>query len=262
MNPIELLQKYYDSFTKAEQHFADCIIKSPNIILSGTLTTLAQNTKSSNAAIIRMCQKIGFDGFAEFKFACHRYLLSTDSNTEESSKDAAQNIINTYVRYINQIPLTVDKDTFKEIAKKILAAKRLEIWGINRTALPALHLSHKLGRLGIYSKMLSDEIAMSDDSDILKTGDMCILFTLKGRGTSRYQQMLENLRERGCYVLLITMNKRLPLVQIADTAVVLPWISQENASNFFEDQIIVYMFVELLLHEVVLCANKSKRNRH
>ena len=79
---------------------------------------------------------------------------------------------------------------------------------------------------------------------------MCILLTMNGRGHPGYGQMMENLRERECYVVLVTMNPRLKLAQSADLVVTLPWISQDISANFYEDQIIVYMFIELLLYEV------------
>lgn len=71
-----------------------------------------------------------------------------------------------------------------------------------------------------------------------------------GRGRKDYDQMLALLQERGCHTVLVTMNPRLPSARYADQVIALPCISRASATNFFEDQIIVYLFIELLLYEV------------
>ncbi|MPN00663.1 hypothetical protein SDC9_147859 [bioreactor metagenome] len=46
------------------------------------------------------------------------------------------------------------------------------------------------------------------------------------------------------------MNPHLPLARDVDQVIALPCISRSSTTNFFEDQIIVYLFIELLLYEV------------
>lgn len=251
MDPMELLKTNYDNLTKAEQKVADYVLRQPQSMLNMTLARLAQASGTSNAAVIRLSQKIGYDGFSEFKFSMNRYLLSHGAETAPAEQDSTRYILDTYMRYINQIPAFVPQETLRLLAGKILTARRLDIWGVNRTAQSARQLSNRLQRLGIYNKVTDDGIVMLDDSNILEKGDVCILFTLNGRGRPDYAQMLADLQARGCYVILVTMNDRLKMVQYADETVVLPWISHDARTNFFEDQIIVYLFIELLLYEVV-----------
>lgn len=251
MGPIEMIQKKYDDLTRAEQRAADYILHDPKIILGCTLSSLAESAGTSNAAMIRMCQKIGFAGFSEFKFSLHRYLISNGADETAPEQDSIQGLLSTYIHYLSQLPAFVPVDDLQKLADWICTAKHLDIWGINRTAQSAKQLSNRLGRLGIYSKFTDDWIVMFDDAEILQQDDLCILFSMNGRGNSNYGQMLENLRDRGCNVALVTMNARLKLAQFADLVIILPWISHDTQANFFEDQIIVYMFIEMLLYEVV-----------
>lgn len=251
MDPIERIKVHYDSLTKAEQQVADHILRDPQSMLSTNLTRLAKTAGVSNAAVIRLSQKIGFNGYSELKFSMSRYLLSHGAETGEAHQDSAQYLLDTYARYIRQIPDFVPPELFEAIAQKILTARRLDIWGINRTAQSARQLSNRLQRLGIYNKMTEDHVVMWDDAAILEEGDVCILFSLNGRGCADYPQMLADLRDRGCCTILVTMNPHLKMAQHAALTVTLPWISHESAANFFEDQIIVYVFIELLLYEIV-----------
>jgi DNA-binding MurR/RpiR family transcriptional regulator len=270
MTPLDLLRSHYDSFTKAEQKVADFILNDPHRLVAFNLANLAQQSGTSNAAVIRMCQKMGFDGFSEFKFSFNRWLLSlgADSSAQEAAlqdavpkNDHMQNLLDTYFQYIRQIPTFVSEAELKELAGHILAANRLDIWGINRTAQSAAQLSHRLLRLGIYNRMVSDTIVMSDASDTLGRGDVVILFTLNGRGSITYADLLAVLKKRGCYTVLVTMNPKLKAAQHAQQVVTLPWVSHANNVNFYEDQIIVYFFIELLLYEVARLSPLGDKER-
>ena len=76
MDPIALLQKNMDSFTKSEQKLAQYILDNPRCVLGEGISSIAKSADSSNAALVRLCQKLGYKGFSEFKFSMHRYLLS------------------------------------------------------------------------------------------------------------------------------------------------------------------------------------------
>ena len=59
MDPITLLQKNMDSFTKSEQKLAQYILTNPRCVLGESITGIAKSADSSNAALVRLCQKLG-----------------------------------------------------------------------------------------------------------------------------------------------------------------------------------------------------------
>ena len=67
MDPIALLRSRYDTLTNAEQKLADYIISNPRCMLEGRMSQLSKNAGSSNAALARLCQKLGYDGCSEFR---------------------------------------------------------------------------------------------------------------------------------------------------------------------------------------------------
>ncbi|WP_170104755.1 MurR/RpiR family transcriptional regulator [Parafannyhessea umbonata] len=260
--PLMTIRDNMESFTRGEQKIAQYFLDNPNSILEeNSITDLAQSMGSSNTSIIRFCQKLGYQGFSEFRFALRRELLQRGADSEPAEqaegKDAwpeAERLLDVYRRYIGLIPQFVKRDQVDELARYIQAARRIVIWGVNRTALSAQQLSYRLSRIGYFSKMTSDYVVMSDDAKILEENDLCIVFSMNGRGNNMgisrsgsYSANMEAAHARGAHVVLITMNKDLGLRKHADLSIVLPWISHENKSNFFEDQIVVYAFIELLL---------------
>ena len=239
------------SLTKSEAKAASAILDNPSVVLNGGITTVAKSLGVSNSALIRMCQKLGFNGYAEFKFSLHRTLLASESVADGAhvEEDTGQ-LLSVYSEYIRRIPRYVSDEQLERFAQSIISARRLDIWGRNRTSESAQQLSHRLTRLGVYNKWTDDPTVMEDDADIFGVGDVCVVFTLSGRGSSQYSAFMKTLRDRGAEVFLVSMNKQLPLCENATEAFFLPWISRDNSANFFEDQIIVMMFIEILLLKV------------
>lgn len=253
MDPIALLQKNMDSFTKSEQKLAQYILDNPRCVLGDSISGIAKSAASSNAALVRLCQKLGYKGFSEFKFSMHRYLLShgaEHSGEQSENGSPMQTTIEAYIHYIRQLPDFVDEAELRKAAQTICAARHISIWGFNRTFQSAKQLSHRLGRLGIFNQVTDDWVVMTDDSEILSEKDLCIVISVAGRGLTGHDLLFRNLRQNQCPLILITMNPKILAAQYATQVFTLPWISHDDADNFFEDQVIVYLFLELLLYEV------------
>ena len=250
MNPLQQLKEQMPTLTQAEQKAAQYILDQPNTMLIISLTELAKASGASNSAIIRLAQKLGYDGFSEFKFSVRRSLLSGDGESETEGGDTLQKLVDTYVRFLNQLPAALDRQELAAIARAMRKAKHLCLWGVNRTALLAHQLNLRLARLGILSNFTDDTIVMIDQASFLGPDDVCVLFSLQGRGLVNIPKLVPNLRAGGATVVVVTMNPKLPALKYANHSVVLPCISRSDSHNFYEDQIIGYMFIELLLYEI------------
>ena len=253
MDPIQLLQDRYEELTKSEQKLAKYLLSNPQSILNLTIDTITKAAGSSNAAMVRLCQKLGYKGFSEFKFSMQRSLIahSAAQTDPEGQVSPHQEILNAYTGYINQIPQFVSREELQRMAKAICGANRLVFYGINRTFLSAQQLSHRLRRIGIFNEATEDWIVMGDNAAILEEGDCCVLFTMKGRGgVEQYSSTAQNLKKRGCHVILVTMTANLPIAKHADQVILLPCPSRDPLANFYEDQIVTFLFIELLLYEV------------
>lgn len=253
MDPIEQLQTHYEALTKTEQKIADYILKNPRCVIAKNISDIARDASSSTAALVRMSKKLGYSGFSEFRFSLNRYLLSHGadaSTTAENHTDPIAKLVSTYVHYLNQIPSFVSQEQLQTIAEAICHARTISIWGFNRTYQSAQQLAHRLGRLGIFNKCTDDWVVMADDAEIMDEHDVCIVLSVNGRGFIGKEGLISQLHKRRCTIILITMNPHIAVAQKANHVLTLPWVSNDNEHNFFEDQIIVYVGLEVLLNEV------------
>lgn len=249
-DPMERLRQELPSLTKAEARVAGFVASNPSAVVGTSLARFARDAGSSNTAVIRLCQKLGYDGYAEFKFSMARHLLAHEANGTDQTSDPAQRLMDTYASYIRRIPSSVDMGDVRRMADAVRDARRLAVWGAGRTAESAAHLSNRLMRIGIFNRMTSDPPMMADEANALGAGDVCVLLTVNGSASADYASDIDMVVRRGGQVLLVTMDRRIDLAGHASATVVLPWISRDNTTDLYEDQVVILAFTEILLYEV------------
>lgn len=253
MSPLERIEHGIGTYTKAERAVADFFLEHPADVVGSTITSISDASGLSKTAIMRMCQRIGYSGYAEFRFSMEKYLNAVGPVTPDARKgetvESMQHLTDTYSSYLRRVSDVIDIDQLATMARGICQARRISIWGVNRTHEGVMQLSNRLMRLGIFNQASSDIITMVDIAMILGKGDLCIVFTMNGRGTD-YAPLMDSIVERGGEVYLITMNPEIGLIKHATQAVTLPWISRDYEFGTLEDQIIVFMYLDILLDEI------------
>ena len=63
------LREYRDSISPTERTIADYLLDHPESAMECGVHELAERTFSSASTIIRMCRRIGFDGYKDFRRA-------------------------------------------------------------------------------------------------------------------------------------------------------------------------------------------------
>lgn len=250
MKTIDRIQQMMPEFTKKEAVIAQFILDSDPIkVIQFTADQLASEAKSSKSAFIRMCQKLGYDGFSEFKFALSREMVSNTSEEDPLSDDPIKAITSSYAQKIMQINQMISKEEVHQLGQRIIQSRRVKILGYNRTALSATQLRMRLSKIGVDCEVISDAVVMKDVAGILNKDDLCIIFSIKGL-TDPYIDLVKILQQNHCFFALITMTPKNHLVPYADQVVTLPFISRASMDTFLDDQAIFFVFIEILLNDI------------
>ena len=150
MKTLDLIRQNMPSFTKKEALIAEYILnQDPVFVIQCTGEMIARNAKSSKSAFIRMCQKLGYEGFSEFKFALSREMVSNtnDENNEDEPQDSMKAITNFYARQLININQMISMNEVKALGKKIVHSRKVKIIGYNRTGLSAMQLRMRLSKI-------------------------------------------------------------------------------------------------------------------
>ena len=254
MNPLELIQHNFDSFTKTEEIIAAYVLNDPKDFARAPIETTVETCGTSKAAMIRFAKKLGYNGYAELKYELSRFLIrSSYTNPEDKTEpdQTIQSITNYYCQAIHQINETVTIEQVRTMAKQICHARRVKILAINRTSLAAQQLQMRMLKIGIDSDSINDTVMMNDAINMMNEKDYCLIFTIKDNG-KHYQERIANLNDNGCPIGLVTMAA-LPFASQCRDVINLPPVSKSYA-KFIDEQAIYFVFVEILLSELAKIA--------
>lgn len=250
MNPLKKIELYKDSFTKVDTLIYEWLKAQPNMIIRNSIDVLAHETKTSKAAIIRFCKKVGYNGYAEFKFEMSRYIISGErSENEKQPLNTIKSITSLYEGYLRQFNDQLDLENIKEFIKEIKTASRVKIVGQNRTGLSATQMRLRMSKIGYDAEAITDLVLLSVIQDIMQKGDLIIFFSIYAKNDS-HENFIKEVSKAGAKVALITMNPNNKIGKYCDYEFVLPWISKASSASFLDDQALFFVFIEILLAEL------------
>jgi DNA-binding MurR/RpiR family transcriptional regulator len=249
-NPLDQMQSYYDDLTKTDKDIAVFILNNPQIAATEPTEQLIKHIKVSKSALSRFAKKIGYTGFIEFRYSLSRFLVSENASAgqEGTEGNALQTITSTYASYLQTMAETCDINEIHHIAKLVAHAKKIKIFGLNRTYNSALQMKQRLGRMGIDAEAVFDSVSMEDASSMVKKDDLAIIYTIRNKIS--YGKYVKVIKDNGCPVVCITMNQDIPFRKLCDAFVVLPRISRDAKMSFLDDQPLFQIYSEVLLAEV------------
>ncbi|HEY0798300.1 MAG TPA: MurR/RpiR family transcriptional regulator [Candidatus Baltobacteraceae bacterium] len=210
----------YASLRAAEQRVADFILKHPEELIHLTVTELAEKTQTSESTVVRLCQKIGYKGYQEFKIMLARDLVGPTETVYEEI--AASDDLPTLKQKVFAANAQALKDTMEvlqdeelELAVGALArARRIEIYGIGGSAPLAFDAYHKFMRLGLNAVWLGDGDLMAMSSSLL--GDKDVALGISHTGGSRdVCDAMENAQVAGSTTICITHRATSPITKVA-----------------------------------------------
>jgi DNA-binding MurR/RpiR family transcriptional regulator len=253
-SPIELINLNLYNMTKKERAIAEYILEDPHKAIQFSAEMIAEQTHTSKAAFIRFCQKLGFNGYAEFKFALSRSLVAYVNYVDDNNP--IKQITQSYSNFIMQINSMVTQEEVTKISKLILSARKLKIFGVNRTALSAHQFRMRLGKIGLDAEFCDDTVTMRDIIEYLGPEDLCIIFSIKVMGAT-YGDIIPELANNGVKTVLLTMTPNNKFANDVTHMVSLPYISKSSSKAFLDDQAIFFVLNEILLNEIARVINNA-----
>src|ERR1700736_6962565 len=149
------LQGAYSGLRAAEQRVADFILKAPDELIYLTVTELAERTNTSESTVVRLCQKIGYKGYQEFKIVLARDLVGPTTEIYaaiEPGDDLAtikNKVFQANAQALRDTLEVLDDHALQRAVDALAGARRVEIYGVGGSITLALDASHKLLKLGV-----------------------------------------------------------------------------------------------------------------
>lgn len=255
MNPFLKMEINIDRFSKNDHKIYETIINDPEVVPRNSIVDFAKLCKVSQPSVTRFCQKLGYDKYADFKYAIYSY-AKIKTNSEESNENYNLPAIENYVRLLNELDETLNKSRLLEIGRYVMKAKHIFITGIQQSFLPAQLLEINLRKLGFYAVAITQD-SINEIKQIAKEDDLIIVFSVRAN-----RGVLENIYESHdtkcqAKLLLVTMTDTTKYKNNVDYMVVLPPAISKDYSLRLESQVEYFIFVDLLTSHIALLLDKE-----
>lgn len=146
-------------FSSSEKEISKYILDNGEEVLKYSIKQLAKKTYTSPATIVRLCHKLGLEGYGDFKIKYSAELQydkkqenRTDVNypftSDDSSHQIAYKIANLHQESIDDTLNLIDFKQLDKIINAICKANHIFIFGSGNSILAGLDFQHKMMRIG------------------------------------------------------------------------------------------------------------------
>ena len=225
-----------ETFTTTEKRIADYLRLNLESAIYMTIEELAKETYTSHSAIIRLCKKIGFSGFKEFRFELGRevhqlvaqFKQVIDPNFPFSDMDDAKTIAKKMadlsIQAIKKAQFQIENQPLETIASKLNQADRIFLFAKGDSQTTARKFQNKLVKLNKFLILAEEYSDSSWNAANLTEKDCAIFISYSGR-IHHYERILSYLSHVGATTLLITGNEQSEMANKAELKLV---VSQEE----------------------------------
>jgi DNA-binding MurR/RpiR family transcriptional regulator len=211
----------------SERRVAEFVQSGPTIAVGLSITEIAEATDTSVASVVRFCRSLGYSGYAEFRrelasavgrdeVTRSRFGVSdSDITDEDDSASVVAKIAFHEGQAIEATAAALDLVALDAVATAIVAAPRVDLYGVASSGIAALDLQQKLHRVGMVSFAWSDVHLALTSAAVLTPGCVAIGFSHSGL-TVEIADSLAAARRRGATTVLVTNFPASPITKHVD----------------------------------------------
>jgi DNA-binding MurR/RpiR family transcriptional regulator len=210
----------------AEQRAVQYFQENREEVLIASAAALAEKAKTSDATVVRAAKALGFSGLDQMRRALADEIRTSLSPAERLTRtlgeiggnlSAAFDItLNIHVRSIEGLRRTITPALFEQVVDGILAARRIDLFGLGPSSAIAGYLALQLNRFGLDAITLANTgLLFADDLHRLREGDLIIILAY-GRVYGELAALLDEVARLKLRSFLITDTLAAPLRRRVD----------------------------------------------
>lgn len=258
-------------FTETEKSVTRYIMNRPEDILDMNIREFAQVTFTSTPTVLRVCRKLGFEGYKEFKKALiveleneKHFVRQVDPSRPFRRYETPTRIVGTMTTLYNQSVAStaamLNMAEMVQTAETIFRSKRLFIYAVGDTQITCRLFANKLLKLNIYPIIATENGQEMEETYNLKREDYALFVSYKGL-YNRLISCATILRRRGVKSCVITSNQDSPLVSACTNKIFLPDTEDISKIATFHSQISIG-FVLNVLYSLIYGIDYEGHDRH
>lgn len=254
----------YSMLLPAEKQIADFILKNAEKIEELSINELASYANTSKSTVTRFCQRLGYDGFKQFRLSAAKdsavgLKYSNVNHDELSVEEQIREICQSNARACIDTPLLLDARSLEKAAQTLLEAKRILIVGDGPVTPIAIDFYQKLLRLGMFCIHSTERRFQQMQAVLIDKEDVLIAFDLSG-ATKTTITAVKAARARGCTTIIVCNTVGAPISKEADIALFGPGRIGSNLTGTLEPRIVQLCIVDCLFSILIKLTGEKGTN--
>jgi DNA-binding MurR/RpiR family transcriptional regulator len=209
------------SLTPLEGKVAAEILARKDIDEATPLREIALKSAVSEAMVVKVAKKLGFEGFRDFRQGLIDYYrsdtagLHAEIGEADTAGEIVQKVFRTAMQALEETFAILDLQAFDRAADYLARAKQRDFYGLGGSAQIARDVSHKFLRIGIRTSVFDDAHMMMMSAALLVPDDVAIAFSHSG-STAAVLEAAEMARRNGARTIAVTNYPESPLAKMVD----------------------------------------------
>lgn len=260
-----------EEFTDGEFLVVQYLLNHPSENL--TIAELADLTYTSNSTIIRMCRKLGFDGYRAFrlefikemesyKYVSEQVDYDNPFNAMEGTHEIICKITNLYRESTDLLFQCINEKKIERISQTIFNARRIYVYAIGDSMITARAFANKLQKLGIYPILANknnEDITASYNAE----KEDCVIFLSYSMRLPDFLKAYKMLYKKRVPVIAITANEKHCITKNATHKIIIPNKETDFSIATFYSQFAFEYVLNILYSSIyALNYNYHKERKH
>ena len=233
------MRNKYNSLSNAARKVAAYMLEQHEEAMYLSITQLAERSGVSEGTITKFSRTMGFDSFQQMKISLALEKKATaptnrgftgDIRIDDSLEDICSSVFMNNVESLRDTLKIVDTKKIKMAASKILAAKKVDIYGSGASSVSALYAHLRFYRIGISSNDYSDSHKQVISASLLGKRGVALGISNSGQSFD-VVNALERARESGATTICITSSDDSPIIRHSDIVL---FTSSRDSANLNE----------------------------
>ena len=257
--------------TPLEARVVDTITGRRDFTGATPLQEVAEDAGVSEAMVVKIAKKLGFNGFRDFRAALVNYNsldtanLHQEISPDDSAADLIQKVFRTAVQALEETMSILNVQAFERAADILHRARNRDFYGLGGSAQIARDVAHKFLRIGLRATVHDDAHMMLMSAAMLGPDDAVMVFSHSGT-TSTVIEALELARRNGARCIAVTNYATAPIAEIADvvlcsTAQGSPLLGENAAARIAQLSIMDALFVAVAQRDLDSAETNLARTR-
>lgn len=210
----------------AMRRVGEIISAHPSRVASMPITTLATEAQTSETTVIRFCREIGVKGYAQLRLELAtemgarsreeaRLVEMGDISEDDDIESVVEKIAYADTCSVADTAKALSVTELSAVVEQIVAAKRIDIYGVGASGLVAADFQQKLHRIGFISFAFTDPHQAIASAALVDQES--VAFGISHSGTTHDTiEPLRIARENGATTVAITNSPNSEIAQLAD----------------------------------------------